>query len=385
MKFIYCLVAAVVLFNTNIHSGNLNKNWSSATALSFIKKHPNSDSICWKPGSNHFSWQAGYIMFAMEKMWKFTGDSCYYHYIKKYVDQQVDENGQVKDFVNDQLDNFLPGYAILFMYEQTHSEKYKKAAILIKNGFKHYPRTTDGLFWHGSWAKNQAWVDGVFMGQIFLARYAKTIGDSNYCFDEIVKQMTLIANHCQKQNGLLLHGWDESKKARWADNRTGLASEVWSEGLGWYAVLSTEIFDYLPENYPGYAKLMSNHLKLCRGLKNSVDKRTGMWCQVVDKPDFKDNWNETSGTGMFIYTLQKSISKNYISASVYSPIVENAYKSLILKAKYNNGYIDLYDCSSIGVKKDYKEYISQPKEISPFAAFGSFIIGTGIMENIEKE
>ncbi len=386
MKFIYCIAVVIALINTDIHSANTNRSnsWSVKTAQSFIKRYPNPDSICWKPDSNHFSWQAGYIMFAMEKMWNITGDSCYFNYIKKYVDQQVDENGLVKDFVNDQLDNFLPGYAILFMSEQTHSDKYKKAAMHIRDGFKNYSRTSDGLFWHGTWAKNQAWVDGVFMGQIFLARYAKTIGDSNYCFDEIVQQMTLIASHCQKKNGLLLHGWDESKKARWADKNTGLSSEVWSEGLGWYAVLSIDILDYLPKNHPGYATIMDAHLKLCRGLKNSIDKKTGMWCQVVDKPDLKDNWNETSGTGMFVYTLKKSIKMNYINPLEYNPIVEKAYSSLILKAKYKNGFIDLYDCSSIGIKQNYKEYITQPKEISPFAAFGSFIIGTGIMESVEQ-
>lgn len=206
--------------------------WSVKTAESFIKRFPDPDSIHWKGQSNHFSWQAGYIMFSMEKMWYATHDSLYFNYIKRYVDQQVDENGNVPDFVNDALDNFLPGYAILFMYERTHLEKYKIAAKKIRDGFRNYPRTTDGLFWHAEWARNQAWVDGVFMGQIFLARYGAMVGESKYAFNEISEQITLIAKHCQKKNGLLLHGWDASKLAPWADKSTGLASEVWSEGLG---------------------------------------------------------------------------------------------------------------------------------------------------------
>ena len=36
----------------------------------------------------------------------------------------------------------------------------------------------------------------MFMGQIFLARYGRVIGDSEYAFDEGVKQMTLIVDHC---------------------------------------------------------------------------------------------------------------------------------------------------------------------------------------------
>ena len=122
-------------------------------------------------------------------------------------------------------------------------------------------------------------------------------------------------------------------------------------------------------------------IKLCYGLKEAADSTTGMWCQVVDKPYEPGNWNESSGTGMFIYLLQNSINKGYISAEEFQPVVEKAYNSLIKKNVINEqGYIDLIDCSSIGIMKDFEEYISQPKEISPFAAFGSVIIGTAIFE-----
>jgi unsaturated rhamnogalacturonyl hydrolase len=48
----------------------------------------------------------------------------------------------------------------------------------------------------------------------------------------------------------LLHAYDESKKASWANPTTGLSPEVWSEGLGWYAVLIADVFDYLPADHP---------------------------------------------------------------------------------------------------------------------------------------
>jgi len=148
-----------------------------------------------------------------------SGDPLYYNYIKRYVDQQVDEQRNIAGFKSDALDNFLPGYAILFMYEQTHLTKYKIAAGKIRAAFDTYPRNANGMFWLGSWAKNQTWVDGLFIGQIFLAFYGKTIGDSEYAFNEVVKQITIVAQVFQKNNGLLLHGWDESKKASGADKK----------------------------------------------------------------------------------------------------------------------------------------------------------------------
>ena len=359
--------------------------WSISTAHSFIKRNPDPDSIHWVGQKNSFSWQAGYTMFVMEKMWRSTGDSIYFNYIKKYVDSHVDENGNVPRFSSNALDNFLPGYAITFIYEQTKNDKYKVAAQKILNGFKTYPRNSDGSFWHGDWAKHQLWVDGVFMGQMFLARYGKAIGDSANAFEEVAKQMTLALKHCLKPNGLLLHGWDESKQASWANKETGLAPEVWSEGLGWYAILLADVFDYLPKTHPDYPSLMSALQNLCRGLKNVQDPATGMWCQVVDKCGQSGNWNETSGTGMFMYLIKKSIEKGYIDKEEFNPVVKKAYMGIIKKVKINSkGLNDIYDCSSIGIMDDYTMYISQPKEINTFAGVTSFILGTLSMEGLYK-
>ncbi len=358
-------------------------NVSGQVAKSFIDRFPDPDSIHWVGQSNHFSWQAGYVMFAMEKMWHYTGDSTYYHYIRRYVDQQVGEDGAVPDFKPNALDNFLPGYAILFMYETTGKEKYKTAATHIMEAFAQYPRTSNGLFWHASedWARGQVWVDGVFMGQIFLARYGKTVGNSDYAFGEVVKQITTMARICQKENGMLLHGWHEDKTASWADPETGLAPEVWSEGMGWVAVLLADVFDYLPVNQEGREEVMTILQKMCAGLKASQDPSTGLWCQVVDKPNEPGNWNETSGSGMFTYLLKKASDKGFIPQEEYAPVIEKAYQGLLTRTKVNEpGFIDLIDCSSIGVQNDYQAYITQPKEVSPFAAFGSYIIGTGICE-----
>jgi rhamnogalacturonyl hydrolase YesR len=361
------------------------EKWSVKTAQSFIKEFPNPDSIHWRDNNNHFSWQAGYMMFTMEKMWKLTGDSTYYNYISKYVDQQVDSAGNIPDFKPDALDNFIPGYAILFMYEQTQREKYKIAAGKIFEAFATYPRNSDSSFWHGSWCPNQMWVDGVFMGQIFMARYGKTIGSSDTAFNEVARQMKLIVQHCKKPNGLLLHGWDESRKADWADKNSGLASEVWSEGLGWYAVLIADVLDYMPKTHPDYAFIQNHLTELCNGLKSCQHKETGMWCQVVDKPEAEGNWDETSGTGMFMYLIKRSVQKGLISKEEFEPVLQKAYNSIITKAKVGaDNFVDIVQCSSIGIQKDYKTYIEQPKEVNTFAGISSFILGTSVME-LEKK
>jgi rhamnogalacturonyl hydrolase YesR len=37
-------------------------------------------------------------MFVIEKLWRATGDVRYFNYIKRYVDQQVDNAANIPDF-----------------------------------------------------------------------------------------------------------------------------------------------------------------------------------------------------------------------------------------------------------------------------------------------
>jgi rhamnogalacturonyl hydrolase YesR len=355
-------------------SGSL--GWAVRMANSVLARHPNPDTIA----SSNFSWEVGYAMWTLEKVWRATQDPKYYSYIKKYVDQHVDATGKLSGFSASRLDDFLPGYAILLLYEQTQLQQYLTAATTIRNAFKTYPRNSDNGFWHSTGNPNQMWVDGVFMGQMFLARYGHATGESA-AFDEVVTQMTDIVNHCMKTNGLLLHAYDESKKASWANPTTGLAPEVWSEGLGWYAVLIADVFDYLPADHPGRAGLMTILGQLTAGLKANQDAKSGRWCQVVDKCTLADDWDESSGTGMFLYLTKKSIDKGYIDATTYGPVVSSAYQGLVQKATVNSdSTIDINDCSSIGVQGSYSAYVSKAKQVSPPSCVSSFIAGTLMVE-----
>ena len=378
----FCLVCALALLCCTPSKPVAQRQASAEVAQRFIREFPDPDSIHWVGESNHFSWQAGYIMFAMEKMWHYTGDSLYYNYIKRYVDQQVMEDGSVPDFSPAALDNFLPGYALLFMYEQTGLDKYRTAATVVRDGFRDYPRASNGLYWHSTgWAREQVWVDGVFMGQIFQARYGRTVGDRDNAFADAANQSIRMAEVAQKENGLLLHAWTETGRARWADPETGLSPEVWSEGVGWYAVLMADVFDFLPEDDPAREQLLAITRKLCAGIKATQDPQTGLWCQVVDRCGDPGNWNETSGSAMFVYLLQKAINKGFVPEEEYRPVVDKGYEGLLTRMRRgDDGRIDLIDCSSIGVQDSYEQYISQPKEVSPFAAVASYIIGTAICE-----
>ena len=214
-----------------------NKNWSVLLAETIMDKYPNPDSFPYRS----WTYSQGFMLWGMIRLWESTKDKKYFDYVIKYVDIHVKEDGSIPAFKGNSMDDMMTGAVIVWAYKETGLEKYKLACDTIRKAFDSYPRTFTGAFWHGS-GDNQFWVDGVFMGQMFLSKYGKFVGDEEYCFNEGAKQLGLIEHHCRKgDTGLILHAWNENKNCKWADSVTGLSPEVWSEGLGWYALILVEV------------------------------------------------------------------------------------------------------------------------------------------------
>lgn len=372
--------------------------WSVATAETVMARWPDYRQAYW----NAWTYVNGYMLYGFEMLYRSTGDERYLNYIKKYIDSLVDENGGFRDAVTSRgktqkiaftnLDNMMTGNTLVMLYEQTKEEKYKKAADTIFKAFAGYPRNDDGGFWHAHSMPGQMWIDGIFMGQMFLTRYGKSIGQSEYAWDEATRQIIVYAKRGQAGNsGLYLHGIYEpghgEKAARWADPQTGLSPEVWSEGLGWYALIVVETLADLPKSHPRRSEVEDIYRRLAAGLKRTQDEETSRWFQVVDKGDRADNWTDTSGSAMFTYALQKGIELGLIDKTEYGSTVKKGYKGIIDNARINEkGLLDIYSaCDGLGVQADYDKYIHYKKMINAKEAVAGFLWATAIIEKAELE
>lgn len=356
--------------------------WSVAYADSLMARYPDPDSI------PHRAWcyTQGYILRGFEMLADKTGEAKYFNYIKRFVDQHVDGQGNIRGFRGDTLDDIMAGTTIVAVYKRTGELRYKLAADRVRNAFRTYPRNADGGFWHANRPNlaHEMWIDGVFMGQMFLLRYGEVIGDREYCYKEATKQILVFANHGRKPGtGLYLHAYDEDKTAAWADPKTGLSPEVWSEGLGWYALVVSEALRVLPANHPDRAAIVRIMQDLVVDLARTQDPKTGLWYQVVDKGDRPDNWHDSSGSGMFIYAIQRAIDLGLVTDGKYERVVKKGYQGLLTKAVINPYYklIDIHDaCDGLGVQKSYADYINYPKRINAKEAMGSFLWATFAVE-----
>lgn len=218
---------------------------SIALAETILKRYPDPDTIPYR----RWCYVQGYVLCAFERLWEYTGEPRYFNYVTRFVDQHVLPDGSVRDFTGDSLDDIMAGTVIVALYERTTQPKYRLAAERIRAAFESYPRNSDGGFWHAKSLPHEMWIDGVFMGGMFLTRYGRVMGDAS-AFDEVTHQILTFAEHGRKgRSGLYFHAYDEAKEAFWADPITGLSPEVWSEGLGWYALILVETLVALPENH----------------------------------------------------------------------------------------------------------------------------------------
>lgn len=368
--------------------------WSVATAETIMARWPDYS----KAYFNSWTYVNGYALCAFERLYEDTGDQRYLDYIQRYIDQFVDQRGQFcDDVINSKgtpqkigftnLDNMMTGNTLVLLYERTGDKRYRTAATTIRRVLDNYPRNSDGGFWHARSLPGQMWIDGVFMGQMFLTRYGKSVGDTDYAFREAARQILTYDRRAQKSgSGLHYHGVYEpghgERECRWADPVTGLSPEVWSEGEGWYALVVVETLAELPADHPDRAAVEKVFRSLAGALKRTQDPATGRWYQVVDRGDRPDNWTDTSGSAMFTYALQRGINLGLIDGTEYASVVQRGYEGIAAKAKINaRGLVDVYSaCDGLGVQRDYDQYIHSKQVMNAKEAVAGFLWATEIVE-----
>lgn len=357
-------------------SGDAPSQLALPLAKSVMARYPDYRSAYWKD----YTYVQGYMFEAMDRLGRLTGDSSYLEYIKKYIDNFVDNEGNYKGGALTNLDNFMTGSAFCTLYARTGEEKYKKAALQILEGVKTYP-SSDGQFWHGNKSPNM-WVDGVFMMQMFLIRCGELVGERDYCYDVACRNIKAAAGHLQRPDGLMLHAWTtEPSKVEWA-NSEGLSPEVWSEGMGWYSLVVPELLAVLPESHPDYGEIKSIYLKMAKGLKEWQDKNTGGWFMVVDKGTNPLNFIDPSGTAMFVYSIRRGIDLKLLGEKDYGHVARRGYEALFPFVRVNDrGLLDVIGaCDGVTIKKDFVTYVTLDKVLNAKEAVAGVLWAAVIME-----
>lgn len=321
-----------------------------------MERYPRADLYPYKS----WTYPQGFLLWGYIRLYEKTDREDFYRYVLEYCEEHVNDEGVIRKFTGCSLDDIMTASVIVWAYSVTKEEKYRLAAEKVRAVYDTYPRNSDGGFWHGKDLPGEMWVDGLFMSLMFLTRYGKYVGDSEYCFKETVDQLNIVFARCRKDStGLLYHAYSEGAKAVWANKITGCSPEIWSEGLGWYAMILAEVLALLPEDQPGRDSLEFQLRKLCEDLLKVQDWGCGLWYQVVDKPGFPRNFYETSGSAMFLYTLKKAFDLGIIEGAEYKEAIEKAHKGILAKCVVgmDGSYHVLDACNGLCVQKNYDIYV----------------------------
>jgi unsaturated rhamnogalacturonyl hydrolase len=339
--------------------------WAVDFSNAIIQRWPSSINDMTSKG---WEYSNGIVLQGIERTYAYTKTANHLNYIKKYVDQYVDANGNVNfDSTAQSLDKLHPGIICLFLYQETGQQKYKLAADKLFSLLKRQPTNASGGFWHKKSNANQMLLDGIYMAEPFLAKYGYQIGERSYCDSMAAFQILLLSSHTYVvSKKLLLHGWDETKQAAWADKTTGLSSEIWSRATGWFAMALVEVLKYFPKDHPKYAELLALLGNVAEGIKNTQDASTGLWHQVVDKGNLSDNWLESSGSGMMVYALKTAVDCGFIDKS-YLAVAQKGWTGMKTKITRDNQNLPVINdfVGSMNVLADYAAYVSQAKVNCP--------------------
>lgn len=363
---------------------------SQRMADAFISWHPDSILIGSRKTAR-WDYEQGLMLKALERVWQRTGDARYFTYIQKDLDQFVRPDGSIRTYKLDDynLDNLTTGHALLTLGQMSvpQAEKYRLAAQQLRKQLDGQPRTKAGGFWHKKIYTNQMWLDGLYMAEPFYAEYSQVFNQPAG-FDDVAKQFALIEkNLTDPKTGLMYHGYDESREQQWANKTTGQSPNFWDRGLGWYAMALVDVLDYFPQNHPQRQQLIQNVQRLAPVLVKYQDANAGTWALVMDQAARKGNYQEASGSSMFVYFLQKGVRMGYLDKK-YAAAARKGYDGLLKQfVAEENGALAFNGTVSVGGLggKPYRDgsfeyYLTEPLRKNDLKGVGPFILASVEME-----
>ena len=381
-KIILCIT---VFFITCVSAFSQQLKWSKKMARTVMTIWP--DSIYTNPNKPvKWSYDQGVVLKGITGVWEDTGEGKYFQYMQHIIDPFISKDGSIRTYrpKKYKLDDINNGKILLLLYNVTGNPKYWKAATRLRKQLNTQPRTPGGGFWHKKIYPHQMWLDGLYMAEPFYAHYAEMAHDTAAFYD-VARQFILMNRHARDPNtGLLYHGWDASKKQKWANPVTGDSPNFWGRADGWYAMALVDALDYFPKNFSKRDSLIRIFRNLSAAIRKYQDPQTGLWWQVLDEAHRKGNYQEASASCMFVYALAKGVLKGYLPDS-YLKTARKGFKGIVkhLIKTGPNGQINLiHTCSVAGLgghpyrDGSFKYYISEPKRTNDPKGIGSFIMAS---------
>ena len=286
---------------------------------------------------------------AFVELYTATNDTTNLNHAKRFADQFIGEDGSILTYKKSlyNMDRIQGGNFLILLNAIDPKPQYVTAIETLRDQLREQPRTTEGGFWHKQVYEHQMWLDGLFTGTTFYARYAAWKPEPE-AWSDIARQFLVVDKHTVKANGLNHHGWDESHQMGWSDSITGCSPETWGRAEGWYVMALCDVLELMPQDQPERPALEGILRRVISALMAVQDPHTHLWYQVPDRAGEEGNYLESTCSAMYCYAMSKGARLGVLDASYK----EEAKKVLAGLKTYKielgeDGTWSLIDCCAV--------------------------------------
>ena len=286
---------------------------------------------------------------AFLELYQATGDTLYLNHVQRFADQFIGEDGSILTYKQSlyNMDRIQGGNFLIMLNDINPQPQYRAAIETLRDQLREQPRTEEGGFWHKQVYEHQMWLDGLFTGTTFYARYAAWKPEPE-AWDDIANQFLIVDHHTRKTNGLNHHGWDESRRMGWSDSITGCSPETWGRAEGWYVMALCDVLELMPADHPKRPELTAILNRVMDALMTVQDKDTHLWYQVPDRAGEKGNYLESTCSAMYCFAMAKGVRLGLLpeqyKAEAYQ--VMDGLKELKI-VQNEDGTLSLIDCCAV--------------------------------------
>ena len=286
---------------------------------------------------------------AFVELYNETGDTAYLNHAQRFADQFINEDGAILTYKQNlyNMDRIQGGNFLILLNAINPQPQYLTAIETLRDQLRAQPRTAEGGFWHKQVYEHQMWLDGLFTGTTFYARYAAWKPEPEAWFD-IANQFLIVDKHTRKANGLNHHGWDESRLMAWSNPETGCSAETWGRAEGWYVMALVDVLELMPADQPERPELVAILNRVMEALLTVQDKDTHLWYQVPDKGNQEGNYLESTCGAMYCYAMAKGVRIGVLDPS-YKKEAQQVLEGLKAHKIVTNedGTLSLIDCCAV--------------------------------------
>ncbi|KAI1504615.1 Six-hairpin glycosidase-like protein [Biscogniauxia marginata] len=300
-----------------------------------------------------------------------------------------------KDALSYPMDRLSNGNALLALSAATNNPSYRAAADALRQSIDLNRRNPEGGLWYFTYPE-WSYLDGMYSFAPFYIFYATTTSSNSEttrdALDETQFQLDILWDHTYNaSSGLLVHGYDASRTAVWANPTTGASPHVWGRSLGWYVMALVDTLEILPESPREYKfHLLERFRALASAVIGAVDPHTGAWWQVLDEPGREGNYIESSSSAMFAYALLKGARLGYLTDANTPNLYNVAVRAqqyltdtfVVHETNGTLGYNGTVTVCSLNSTASYDYYVNQPILYNSVLGSAAYILASLEVENL---